>query len=168
MNDLVHRIIGTQQEIAWWQMAIRAIIVFIVATALLRISNKRIFGKYSSFDIVIDIILGSILSRAITANAPFFATIIASIVLVFLHRFLGLLAWKNDFFEDLVKGRHQMLVKEGRIRWKEMARHNISRKDLEEAMRRVGHTSEVEKVKYAFLERSGDISIILKGAGSAE
>lgn len=135
---------------------------FAVAVTIIRISNKRIFGKHSAFDIVLGIILGSILSRAITANSPFFPTIIAATVLVLLHRLLGLLAYKSDWLELLVKGHHEMLIKNGQIQWEQMSRLNISRDDIDEAMRKEGNTVNIESVKYEFLERSGDISIILK------
>lgn len=72
MQEFIYQIIGAENDIKWWQMAIRAFIVFLVAIVLIRIGNKRIFGKYSSFDIVLGIILGSILSRAITGNLLFF------------------------------------------------------------------------------------------------
>ncbi|MTI27647.1 DUF421 domain-containing protein [Fulvivirga kasyanovii] len=143
-------------------MAVRALIVFVIAVTLIRVSNKRIFGKFTSFDIVLGIILGSILSRAITANSPFVPTICAATVLVLLHRLMGLLAFRYDWFGALVKGHHQMLVKDGEIIWKQMSLQNISKKDLEEAMRNAGNTTDISAVKYAFLERSGDISIILK------
>lgn len=162
MEDHIRQILGSENDIEWWQMALRALIVFIIAVALIRLSNKRIFGKLTSFDIVIGIILGSILSRAITANSPFIPTICAATALVLLHRLMGLLAYRYDWFGTLVKGHHQMLVRDGEILWKQMSMQNISRKDLEEAMRSAGSTTDINAVKYAFLERSGGISVILK------
>lgn len=162
MEDFALHIIGTENDIEWWQMAIRAFVVFVIAVALIRISNKRIFGKLTPFDIVLGIILGSILSRAVTANSPFIPTICAATVLVLLHRLMGLLAYRYDWFGALVKGHRQMLVKDGEIVWKEMSRQNISKRDLQEAMRNTGNTTDISEVKYAFLERSGDISVILK------
>lgn len=79
-----------------------------------------------------------------------------------MHRLLGLLAWKSHSFGKLVKGHHQVLVKNGKILWEEMSKQNISKGDIEEAIRRGGNVTEIESVKYAFLERSGDISIIPK------
>lgn len=162
IQDYIDRVIGTESDIEWWQMAIRAFLIFIIAVIIIRISNKRIFGKYSAFDIVLGIILGSILSRAITANSPFFPTIIAAVVLVLMHRVLGLLSYKIKGFGTFIKGHRQVLVKDGEIQWDQMLRQSISRKDLEEAVRIRTNVTDFSLVKYAYLERSGDISVILK------
>lgn len=162
MEEVIYQLIGTKDDIEWWQMAIRAFIIFIVAIFLVRISNKRIFGKHSAFDIVLGIMLGSILSRAITANSPFFSTILAATVLVLLHRLMGFIAWKYDWFGSLVKGNHQMLIDNGKVNWDTMAKKNISRRDLEEALHMQGNVLDIDNIQYAFLERSGDISVIPK------
>lgn len=160
MEELTNQIIGTQDDMEWWQMAIRAFVIFVVAIFLVRISNKRIFGKHSAFDIVMGIMLGSILSRAITGNSPFFLTILAATVLVLMHRTMGLLSWRFDWFGTTVKGHNQELVRDGEIIWSVMDEKNISHKDLHEAMRLNGSVIDVKDVKVARLERSGDISIV--------
>ncbi|MGK7392578.1 MAG: DUF421 domain-containing protein [Candidatus Cyclobacteriaceae bacterium M2_1C_046] len=160
MEELSNQIIGTQHHMEWWQISIRAFIIFLVAIFLVRISNKRIFGKHSAFDIVMGIMLGSILSRAITGNSPFFLTILAATVLVLMHRAMGVIAWKYDWFGTRVKGRHQELIREGEIQWHVMDEKNISHEDLHEALRLNGQVLDVKKVKAARLERSGDISVI--------
>lgn len=162
MEEIIHQVIGSEGDINWWQMTIRSVIIFIVSIILVRISNKRIFGKHSAFDIVMGIVLGSIMSRAITGNSPFFETILAATVLVLLHRLMGFLAWHSDWFGNLIKGHHQMLIENGKVDWDMMKRKNISRNDLEEAIRDRGNLDSFEQVKKAMLERSGSISIIPK------
>ena len=54
MLDFFEAAIGINEEtLTWWQMAIRAVVVFIAAVVIVRIGNHRVFGKSSAFDIVL-------------------------------------------------------------------------------------------------------------------
>lgn len=157
--DFLNNLIGTSgEEILWWQMCIRALAVFAVAILLLHVSNKRIFGKHSSFDIILGIVLGSILGRNITGDAPFLASIAACFVLVLMHRLLSMLAFKSSIGK-MFKGDSTQLVRNGEINWKKMKQNQITENDLMEAVRLSG-ALHFKNVHAAFLERSGDISII--------
>lgn len=147
-------------DINWWQMLIRAITVFFVALLIVRLGGTRIFGGNTSFDIVLGIILGSVLSRAITGNSPYVPTILAACALVALHWGLAFLAFRNRKLGVLIKGKKSLLIKDGELNWENMKRTQITENDIKEALRQ-GGSVDLANVKYAFLERSGDISIIL-------
>jgi len=159
----IHDFIGSDAgTITWWQMSIRAILIFASALILIRFSRKRVFGKNTSFDIVLGVILGSILSRALTGNARFFPTLAAAITLVALHMLLSRLAFRNRWLGHLVKGTDNQLGKEEEIQWEAMKRSSIIQHDLQEAARIKGSVMDLDKVRAAFIERSGDISVIKK------
>lgn len=163
MADFLDTILGIGADsLAWWQMSVRAVGVFFAALAIMRISSQRIFGKHTAFDIVLGVIYGSILSRAITGNSPFWPTLCAALVLVLLHRFLAYLAYSTSGpFGSFIKGKPIMLVKEGKVQEKALKQNSLTENDLQEAMRKGGVTS-LEDIETACLERSGDISIIKK------
>lgn len=48
------------------QMAMRAVLTFVVAVVIVRLGHKRLFGKGTASDLVVAIMIGSVLSRAIT------------------------------------------------------------------------------------------------------
>lgn len=161
--EMIQYLIGSGEEtILWWQAAVRASIVFFLAIIMVRLGGKRIFGKHTAFDIVLGIVLGSILGRTITGNAPFFASIIAAFTLVFLHWLMAVTSFRWDSVGELVKGNFQILVKDGEIQWESMKRNHISERDLQEAIRLLGNGARLEEVKMAHYERSGDISIQIK------
>jgi uncharacterized membrane protein YcaP (DUF421 family) len=163
--DFLNFWIGTNEDsILWWQMVCRSILIFFFALMLIRIAGIRVFGKSTGFDIVLSIILGSILSRALTANSPFLPTLAAATALVFLHRVLSILSFKSKRIGQMIKGKETVLVENGRFLEKAMRSTAITRHDLEEALRIRKGTTDPGKVDKAFLERSGDISIIEKGS----
>jgi uncharacterized membrane protein YcaP (DUF421 family) len=158
----IRDIIGPDSEaINWWQMAIRGVIIFVFSLLLAQLGDKRIFGKSTTFDIVLSIILGSLLSRAITGNAPFFPTVITSAMLVLLHMVLAKMAVYTHIGK-FIKGQEQQLVKNGQLLEDVMRKQQITEHDLREAARQKGRTLTLEGVEAAFLERDGTISIIPK------
>lgn len=141
-------------------MAVRAAIVYLMAIFLMRIGKKRFLAKPSSFDLVLLLILGSVISRAITGSAPFFPTILAAMVLVVLHTIMSYLTFYYKGFGVLVKGRPLLLIKDGKIQWQNMKTSQLTERDLMSALRRNGQVLEVSAVKLAILERNGEISVI--------
>lgn len=81
------------------------------------------------------IMLGSILSRAITTAGGFLATLAAALVLIGMHYTFAALAYHFGWFGDLVKGDARTLVIDGQIQWDAMRRGHISEKDLKSALR---------------------------------
>jgi uncharacterized membrane protein YcaP (DUF421 family) len=161
MEHLLNKLIGTDADtILWWQMSIRATLIFIYALLLVRFGGKRVFGKNTSFDIVLGVILGSILSRALTGNAKFLPTLAAAATLVFIHMLLAKLAFRSKRIGHLIKGVETLLVKDGKMQWDAMEKSSITEHDLKEALRSSGSTMDVSKVKAAYLERSGKVSVI--------
>lgn len=146
------------------QMALRALIVYVVAIVLVRLGEKRFLGKFTALDVILGIMLGSVLSRAITGQSPFYPTLVAALVLVVLHWLFAALAFRYDGFGGLVKGQERVLVREGEIQWDAMRKGHISRRDLDGALRTEANLADVSQVKEARLERSGEISVIKRDA----
>lgn len=148
-------------NVALWQMAIRAVIVYLAAIVLVRLGEKRFLGKYAALDVILGFMLGSVLSRAITASAPFFETILGgALALVLIHWLFAVLSFHSDRFGDLVKGTDRVLVRDGDILWDKMRSSHISEQDLLSAVRANAQIGNVEQLKEARLERSGDISVV--------
>jgi uncharacterized membrane protein YcaP (DUF421 family) len=114
--DFVNEALGLNAEsLGVLQMALRAFIVYFVALAFVRIGDKRFLGKSTAFDVVIGIMFGSVMSRAITAPAEFVPILGASGVLVGLHFVVALISFRADHIGTLVKGHERTLVHDGTI-----------------------------------------------------
>jgi hypothetical protein len=58
------------RDLSPWQMAARAVVVYLATLAIVRIGKKRFLSRASAFDVIVGIVIGSIASRAVTGNAP--------------------------------------------------------------------------------------------------
>ena len=149
------------RDLTFVQISLRGIIVFLVTLATVRLGHKRSLSRKTPFDAVLLVILAAVLSRAINGSAAFFATL-GGVVLVLLHRLCAFLAFYSHGFGMLVKGRPDVIVRDGRRDLAMMWHNHVSTHDLDEDMRLSAHTDDLSDIRVARVERSGDISFIKK------
>ena len=150
------------KDLTFTQISLRGIIVFLVTLATVRLGHKRSLSHKTPFDAVLLVILAAVLSRAINGSAAFFATLGGGVVLVLLHRLFAYLAFYSHGFGILVKGKPDVIMRDGQCDFRTMRRNHVSTHDLEEDMRLSAHTDDVSAIRQARIERSGDISFIKK------
>lgn len=155
----LYAVIGRQDSVSWWQMAIRAVLLFVWGLLLVRLAGKRAIGQKAAFDTILAVIIGSMLSRAVTGDAPFLATALGTAVLVALHALLARLTYVSQWVGHLVKGKPAHLVHDGRLLEEAMADAKITEHDLIEAARKHGLEG-LDPIKEAYIERGGEISVI--------
>lgn len=160
MMAMLHELIGTQgQDIGVLQMSLRAVLIFILGLLIVRFAATRAFGKWSALDIILAVIVGSNLSRAITGSAPFLPTLTATILLVGLHGLLARASARWSWLSTLTKGRSVSLAMDGVLDEAAMKKAGLGPGDLRMALRAAGY-DDVSEIRSASLERNGDITII--------
>ncbi len=76
---------GTTVQINVPQMALRAVVVYVATVVIVRMGKKRFMSRATIFDVILGIMLGSLVSRAITGTAPFAPTLAAVATLLAIH-----------------------------------------------------------------------------------
>ncbi|MDQ3930817.1 MAG: DUF421 domain-containing protein [Chloroflexota bacterium] len=142
------------------QVALRTILVYGSTLVLVRLGSKRFLSEATAFDVIVAIMLGSIMSRAVDGSSPFLPTLLTGGVLLGVHWLFALLAYHTGWFGNLVKGERVLLIKDGEVQRDGMRRGSITEADLEQALRIQTNQTDPAKVKRAYLERNGQISII--------
>jgi uncharacterized membrane protein YcaP (DUF421 family) len=150
------------RDLTFVQVSLRGVVVFLVTLITVRLGHKRSLSRKTPFDAVLLVILASVLSRAINGSAAFFATLGGGVVLVLLHRVFAFLTFYSHRFGILVKGRPDVIVRDGQCDMVMMWRNHVSTHDLDEDMRLSAHTDDLSDIRIARVERSGDISFIKK------
>jgi uncharacterized membrane protein YcaP (DUF421 family) len=156
--QILHTLVGEgSRGILWWQMSIRAVLILLYGLVLIRAFGIRAFGKQTPLDIIIAIIIGSNLSRALTGNARFIPTLAATAAIVVVFWVFEHLTAHSKFAGWLIKGKSVQLMSDGAANEGAMRWNAVSRADIEEAARYSGH-QDLNSVASAFLERNGKIS----------
>ena len=162
--EFLNALVGADPgEATTGQLCVRAVIVLVVGIAYLRIAGRRTLSQGSPLDIVVAVIVGSNLSRAMTGRSPFWEGLAATLLLVVLHRALAMATVRWSWLASLVKGRPTVLVRDGEIQRRAMWRHAVSEADLLQSLRQE-HVEDVRSVRLATLENSGHISVVPRGA----
>src|SRR6187549_3805436 len=115
MSEIMYKLFGEGKDLNALQMGDRAFVMFFITLFLIRIAGMRAFGQKSAFDMIIVIMLGAILSRAVTGASAFWPTVAAGAVLAVVHRILGLLSMYNQTIGSIVKGNKIMLYKNNKM-----------------------------------------------------
>ncbi|CAE6815608.1 hypothetical protein R75461_05853 [Paraburkholderia nemoris] len=153
---------GEGKDLDVLQMGMRALVVFMIALALIRVAGRRSFGQRSAFDYVVAILLGATLSRAIVGASPFLATVVASTVIVVLHRLLAWLCMYSRVVERLMVGVEREVFRKGQFNKAEMTKALVTATDIQESVRQTLGERGMSNVEAAVLERNGAISVIRK------
>jgi uncharacterized membrane protein YcaP (DUF421 family) len=166
LNELTRlfvEVFGVEGHLTVAQECARAAAVVACGLFLVRCAGRRVFGKWAALDIVIAIVVSSNLSRALTGNAPFIGTLIATALMIALHWLLAHLSARYSFWSFLTEGRTVRLGTHGSLQIKTLYRHGVTGNDIAEVLRQSA-TSDVGEVEAMFLEPSGKIVIVKRRA----
>lgn len=141
-------------------MALRTVLVYLFTLVIVRLGSRRLLSKPSAFDVIVAIMVGSIMSRAINGSAAFVPTLIAGAMLILLHWAFAAAAFRVHWIGAMVKGARITLIRDGKVLPEGVRRAQISEEDLAAALRLQIRDEDVSKVALAYMERSGDISVI--------
>ena len=149
-------------SIAWWEFVLRGIIIYVFLIILLRVTGKRQIGQMSPFDLVLLLVLSNAVQNSMNGgdNSVIGGMILAT-TLVAINWLVGSLTYKSGRAEALIEGRPELLIHNGKLFEKALAKCQLTRDELGTALRESG-CSEVKDVQAAFLENNGTISVIPK------
>jgi len=142
-----------------FEVMFRSVIMFIVLLVTLRFTGKRGVKQLSIFETVIIIALGS------AAGDPMFyedvgliPAITVFVVIILLYRFVTMLTGKFKWFENLVEGKTECLIEDGKFSIASFEREGLAQDEFfsELRLRSIEHLGQV---KNAYLETSGEVSI---------
>ncbi|AHJ97082.1 DUF421 domain-containing protein [Hymenobacter swuensis] len=165
MEAFFNQLLGMQataETITVAQTCARAVLVFLVALVLLRLSGRRTFGGNSALDMVVKFMFGALLSRVIIADAPMGITFTAAAALVFVHRALAYALYFSPTLRRLVKGSDSVLAEGSTIHQHELRRASVSEPELHAGIRAAANTDDLSTLETVRLEHDGVITVVKK------
>jgi uncharacterized membrane protein YcaP (DUF421 family) len=151
---------GDGEKIGPVAMAARAVVMFALLLALIRIAGPRSFGRKSSFDNVVAIMLGAIAARGVVGASPYGSTLAACAMLVVLHRVVARACVTQRWLGKLLEGEPVPLYVGGKLLQENLKRTTISEADLHESQRLERQRDGLSAGADAFMERNGRISFV--------
>lgn len=147
-------------SLPWWEFVVRGVIVYAALLTLIRITGKRQVGQLAPFDLVLLLVLSNAVQNSMNGgDNSVTGGLILAVTLVFLNFGIGYLTAKNRRLEKLIDGRPQILIHNGRVYEDVLAAAQLSRQELDAALRQSGCLS-VSDARWAVLENNGAISVI--------
>jgi uncharacterized membrane protein YcaP (DUF421 family) len=157
--DSLLAIFGKGRDLDVLQMCVRTVVVFVLVLVAVRLAGRRSFGQRSPFDLVVTILLGAIISRAVVGVSPFIPTMMSGFTLVFLHRAVAWLTVVLPSIDKILNGSERIILSGGAPDERQMRKALINHHDLFESARLHGKL-DFSNYDLMILERSGRISVI--------
>src|SRR2546421_6050948 len=153
--------------IPWWHLVIRAALIYVIFFIGLRLFGKRELGQFTTFDLVLVLLVANALQPAITGpdQSVTGGAIIVAILLVF-NRAVAMLRSRWPWFDALIEPPPTVVVADGQVNKAALDKEGLSETDVEMAIREHG-VDKISDVKEAGLEKDGSISVVTKSSGDS-
>jgi uncharacterized membrane protein YcaP (DUF421 family) len=150
------------EDLSLYQVAARTVVIYLVALVIIRVAKRRFMGGYTSFDVLLGFIVGSIMARAITGSITLVNMVSIVAILVLLHWLIATLTFYFQGIGDLIKNTSRELIIDGKVQEEALRKSKIGLQDLLQALRSEANIESPDEVKAAYLERGGEIRVIPK------
>ena len=138
----------------------RALVIYAVLMVLFRITGKRSLGQITTFDFVLLLIISEAIQNGMVGPGYSITNALVLVVtLVTVDVVLSLVKRRSPRLEQFLDGTPMVIVEQGRPLRDRMDKERVDESDVLSAARREG-LERMSQIKYAVLERNGQISII--------
>lgn len=143
-----------------------AVAIYAILMIIFRISGKRSLAQITTFDFVLLLVIGEATQQALLGDD--FSLTNATLVIITLLGLdiaLSMLQERFSFLTPWIEDVPLVLVNEGEMLESRMKKTRISEADILHAARSTQGLERMDQIKYAVLERTGEVSIIAKQQG---
>lgn len=124
--------------------------------------GKKEVGKLSIIDLIVSILIAELAAISIEeADRSILTSIIPIVVLVIIQISISFISLKSVKLRKLIDGNPIVIIKDGKLNFKDMTKLRYTIDDLIAQLREQGIKS-IEEVNYAVLENNGKLSVFNK------
>ena len=139
---------------------IRSVSVYLFMIIALRIFGKKELSQLNTADVILILLISNSVQNAMVgSNVSLLGGITAAVALFLINFLFKRVMQKSKFIKNLVQDKPEILIHNGKLEFKTLARLGISSDELQEAMREHG-VEYYKDVKLAMFEIDGNISVI--------
>jgi uncharacterized membrane protein YcaP (DUF421 family) len=148
------------------ESVIRAAAIYGILLVAFRLTGNRSLGQITTFDFILLLIISEAIQNGMVGN-DYSVTNAFVLVLTLLTLDIGLslVKFRLPIVAKWLEGMPVVIVEHGRPRLDRMRASWVDVDDILTAARRLHGLERLDQIKYAVLERSGDISIVPEPGG---
>lgn len=142
------------------EVIFRTTFMYLYTLINIRLFHSQNIAQLTSFELIIVIALGAAVGDPMFyPTTPMIYGMITITTIIIITKLITTLTEKSDTFELLVEGKPIMVIKHGELVKENLHSANISPEELFSFLRLRG-IKNVGQVEYAFIETSGQVSVI--------
>ena len=121
--------------------------------------GKREVGQLGIIDLIVSILIAELAVLSIEElDKSIFISVVPILTLTLLQTILAYFSLKKPKFRILLDGNPSLIIKNGKVNFKEMTKQKYNLDDLLVQLREKGFKS-IEEIEYAILENNGTLSV---------
>lgn len=145
---------------SYLDIVIRSAAVYLFMVIALRVFGKKELSQLNTADVILILLISNSVQNAMVGNdTTLWGGLAAATVLFATNFILKKLMYRYKKFNELMLEKPEILIHNGTLDFKNLAKLDITSDELKEAMREHG-VEYFKEVKLAMLEIDGNISII--------
>ena len=141
-------------------IVLRSVCVYLFMIIALRIFGKKEIAQLITADVILILLISNSVQNAMVgSNSSLLGGIVAAFALFLINLIFKKIMLHSKFIKEMLQDKPEILIHNGKIDFKALAKLGISSEELQEAMREHG-VEFYKDVKLAMFEIDGSISII--------
>ena len=143
------------------QMVIRALLIYGFLLVVLRVSGKRTLSQTTPFEFVLLLIISETVQQAMVGeDQSLTGAALLVLTLVGTSIVLSVIKQASPRVDKWLDGMPLIIVENGKMLRQRMRNSRVDEADILESARMLQGLERLDQIKYAVIERSGEISII--------
>jgi uncharacterized membrane protein YcaP (DUF421 family) len=143
-------------------IVLRAAVVFVFVVILTRVIGRRELGSLAPVDLILLIILGDALQQGLTQDDySLTGAVLVVGTLAVLQVFTSWVSFRFPFTRRLLEGEPLIVVEDGKPIERNLRRERLTVEEVTESAR-LHEIGSLDEVRWAVLERNGEISFLKK------
>ena len=161
----MEHLVGGVGEVGW--IALKALLLYLTAVLGLRVAPRRALADLSLFDFVAAVAVGAIVGRIPNAHDASYLGGAATLGAVLLGHWAVTRLHASPSVGQLLDPAPRLLIMDGQVLQRDLARCGLTRADLFSLLRRQG-VEDLGEVRFAILEGRGQLSVVRCANGHNE
>jgi uncharacterized membrane protein YcaP (DUF421 family) len=155
-------------SVPWWNLAIRAVTVYVAVLLLLRVGGKRQVGQLNVAQFVALLLISNAVQNSMNGgDNSLTGGLLSAVVLIVLSFVCAFLTYHSRDWESFIQGSPTLLIHHGRLIHGNLRRELMSVRELRVLLRKQG-IHDLSEIEEAVLESDGFISVTKKHEGAEE